>query len=250
MTFRTGLFVLLFLASCKTGYRVNDTSVKIYAINSDSLSVDSSIINLISPYKTKLDGIMNEVLGINAQVLIKERPESNLGNFMVDACLIETKNKIKSQSNGNIDFCFLNYGGIRKTSLHSGEITTGDIFELMPFENEMVILSLNGNQMQQLLEYFGTKGDNPVSGITLKIHDKKIKEVLISGKPFDENKTYRVATSDYLANGGDQLSFLAQVTARENTGLKIRDILITYIKALNSSGKKITAQKEGRIVYE
>ena len=104
--------------------------------------------------------------------------------------------------------------------------------------------------MQQLLEYFGNRGDNPVSGITFKIQDKKIKEVLINGKPFDENKTYRVATSDYLANGGDQLSFLAQIAERENTGLKIRDILITYIKALNSSGKKITAQKEGRIVYE
>ena len=95
---------------------------------------------LISPFKDSLEKEMNEVLVLSAEEFPKEKGkiETKLGNLVADLSM-EIAQKMY---NGNIDFCLLNFGGLR-TSLPKGEITRGKIFELMPFENELVVISIS-----------------------------------------------------------------------------------------------------------
>jgi 2',3'-cyclic-nucleotide 2'-phosphodiesterase (5'-nucleotidase family) len=104
--------------------------------------------------------------------------------------------------------------------------------------------------MKQLLNYIVSKNGIPVSGLQMKIKDKEAKEVFIGKSPFDSTKTYKVVTSDYLANGGDNLSFLAEIKQREYVNLKIRDAMIEFIQQLTSEGKIIDPVLDGRITNE
>lgn len=79
----------------------------------------------------------------------------------------------------------------------------------MPFENNLVVLALKGEQILEMTSYIiKEKKPHPLSGMTFTIaKDNTAKNILIQGKPLDSNKIYYVATNDYLANGGDSMIF-------------------------------------------
>ena len=137
-----------------------------------------------------------------------------------------------------------------RAALPKGDITIGNIYSLMPFENEMVLLTLNGATTLKLINFIAAKGGMPVSGLTMRVHESTVTEAKIQGMPFDSTKSYVVATSDYLANGGDNLSFLADAEKKVSTGLKLRDLLIQYLEEKNKRGEKLSAKIEGRIIYD
>ncbi|MBL4593959.1 MAG: 5'-nucleotidase C-terminal domain-containing protein, partial [Flavobacteriales bacterium] len=99
--------------------------------------------SLIQPYKIKLDAEMNEALVISSEEFPKEsgKSETKLGNLVADLSLEIANNLYKPLDGDSIDFCLLNFGGLR-TSLPKGEITRGKIFELMPFENELIVVTI------------------------------------------------------------------------------------------------------------
>lgn len=146
------------------------------------------------------------------------------------------------------DLCLLNNGGLRAT-LPKGEITRGKIFELMPFENELVVLTLSGAQTKELFIVLAKFGGMPVSGINIGIADDRPDEVFINDIPFDSSKTYKVVTSDYLANGGGKLQFFNNPLKREDLGIKLRDAIIAYIIEEREKGNKLTSGYDGRIHY-
>ena len=119
----------------------------------------------------------------------------------------------------------------------------------MPFENEMIVLELNGETTLELVTFIAEKGGMPVAGLTLEIENNKPQNITIKGKPFDKNKTYKVVTSDYLANGGDKLAMLNQRINDKLTGIKIRDAIIEYFIEQNKKGVTITSSLDGRIKY-
>jgi 2',3'-cyclic-nucleotide 2'-phosphodiesterase (5'-nucleotidase family) len=244
------LFLLFFLAACATPARLDHVEKKQYAFSpKDYASVDSSVLLSINPYKSKLDAEVNILIGRTAKAITKDQPEGLLGNFVADLSLEESRKHFYPADNKNIDFCFLNNGGLR-ASLPEGEITKRNVFEVMPFENELIVLTVTGSEVKQLLNYIVSKNGIPVSGLQMKIKDKEAKEVLIGKAPFDSTKTYKVVTSDYLANGGDNLSFLAEIKQREYVNLKIRDAMIEFIQQLTSEGKIIDPKLDGRISNE
>ena len=119
--FLTYILFLLF-ASCSTQYEIHShtgTSIDV------KTKVDSVVLSIIAPYQNALSEKMNEVLCYNSTKMIKGQPESILGNFVCDLCL-ET-------IGGDSNICILNNGGLR-SELPKGEITKGQIYELMPFE--------------------------------------------------------------------------------------------------------------------
>jgi 5'-nucleotidase len=120
----------------------------------------------------------------------------------------------------------MNNGGLRST-ISKGEITKGKLYELMPFENELVVLELNKNDYIGLLNYIGRRGGEPFSGITVTI-DKGGK-IISNSWPvdFEKGETLKVLTSDYLANGGDAMSFF-QEKEQYKVGIKLRDAIIDY----------------------
>lgn len=240
-------FVLLITIGCKNSYQLKETKNTQYLFSdSTNTAIDSSYYRFLTPYREKMEKEMNEILGSSETTLEKGLPESKLGNFVADACLeIATANYHPSDEL-RIDFSFFNSGGLRK-SLPSGTITRGDIFQLMPFENELVILYCNGDDVEKLVNFIASKGGGPVGGIRFSIENGKPKNILIGNLPFDHQKKYKVLTSDYLANGGDNFSFLSELK-RDDLNLKVRDALIRYVKQRGDQHQPLNIKTDGRII--
>ena len=185
---------------------------------------------------------MNAIVGHAELSMDKKMPESMLGNFMADAFLSMAKEKF----NTHVDISLMNYGGIRLTQLPAGPVTRGKIFELMPFDNLVVLQRMKGSELQVLLDLMASRGGWPVAGMSMQIKDKKAVNVTIGGQPLDPSKIYVVANSDFLANGGDELDVLRTIP-QENKGYLMRDALFDYIEKLKSAGKNIGAAIENRV---
>jgi len=202
-------FILLFLSfivACKpTSYYVSSAKVS-FVENNLTLAEDSATLKIIAPYKQQIDAQMQEIIGYSEKELSKEHQanETLLGNFVADITFERAK-----KSFDKVDFAFVTYGGLR-TSIPEGSIRVSDIFELMPFENELVILELKGSTVKKLFMYLVARRNISISNSKVFIENKALKDVLINGELIDEQKTYYVATSDYLASGGDNLDFLKE----------------------------------------
>ena len=186
-----------------------------------------------------------EVLpGFAEESLEKRQPSGTLGHFVADAMLFSARKAF----NMPLDAAFVNYGGQRITQMPKGPVTRSTIFELMPFENVVVVQSMKGDVLQEFLDHIAKAGGWPVAGITFQIRDKKAVNVLVNGVPLDNNKTYHIVNSDYVASGGDYAAMLKDIP-QQNRGYLMRDAIFDYIKTLKAEGKNISAQKENRITH-
>lgn len=237
------LFFLFAGLSCNTTYQSQSLQYKSYRI-SDTASKDAALQNFLEPYRTNVSSTMNGVVGIAEESLDKVQPESKLGNFMADAMLAMAIDKF----NTTVDAAFVNFGGIRLVQLPKGEVTTGKIFELMPFDNLLVLQKIKGNAFQLFLDLTANKGGWPSAGISMQIKDKKAVNVMIGGKPLDPEKIYTVVNSDFIANGGDNADML-RVIPQISNGYLMRDAILDYIKKLKAQGKNINAKIENRVTY-
>ena len=219
------------LSACSTQFIIDSKQNSIIPV---SATPDSLITSIIEPYKIGIDSVMNEVLCISEIEMTKGRPESLLGNFVTDLCL--------EQFSDLADICIMNTGGLRST-LPKGEITRGKIYELMPFDNELVILELDENDLIGLFDYLTSRGGEPFSGITLEINNDELTNfsypIYVN---FDRGDKIKVLTSDYLANGGDKMWFFKD-KKQTKVGIKLRDAIINYCK----SQQTISSELDGRI---
>ncbi len=235
------LLLIIFSASCKIIYQPTSLKYKDYRLTSSSAK-DDQIHNLIASYSDSVNKSMNDIIVVSEKSLEKKQPEGTLGNMMADAMLLEAKKHF----NTNVDAAFINYGGIRLTSLAAGTITRGKIFELSPFDNIIVLLKVNGELLKQFATHISGRGGWPVAGISWKISDTKATEIKLNNIPLDESKEYTIAMVDYVANGGDDCVFLKNIT-QQNDGFIYRDALINYLSEIHQSGKKISYNIEKRI---
>ncbi|RZL46216.1 MAG: hypothetical protein EOP00_15665 [Pedobacter sp.] len=235
--------LLVLFGSCTTKYAVVKSNREEQNINS-SLPVDSGIIKTYLPYKVKVEAEMNEVIGYTEVVLSKSSslPESVLGNFFADAVYHQSK-KLEP----NVDFVFpTTTGGIRN-DIAKGPITVSSIYELMPFENQLVLFNLKGEDALKVITYIAARGGQPVSGLKFNIKDKMPQNIVINGNAFDITKNYWVIASDYIASGGDDAVGFATPITRKNIGLLVRDALLKEVKEIQAAGNKINAKLDGRI---
>ncbi len=246
MTTKHFLFiaVLCFTVACspKSWQVTKATSVKIALDASTEAIADKSYENYIQPVKQRVDAEMNVVIGKAAETMKAHKPESLLSNWNADVYKQAAGDYLKS----GVDIAIVNLGGLR-TQIPAGNITVRNIFELMPFENELVILWLKGDKLLELLNFFAEIGGQGVSGIRMKIENNKATNILINNEPLDVNKTYSIATNDYLAGGNDKMLQLAQYDKRINTGIKIRNMLLDYVKNATKNGEIIQSKLDGRI---
>jgi len=226
-------------ASCeKVNYLVSDVQGNNIKI-SDSLITDNQLEYLIAPYRNELKRL-EKVIGYSNQSLsVRDGElESTLGNLIADILMEECNPVFKNMSGKNIDFCLLNYGGIRGT-MNRGNITQYDLFTIMPFKNFATVVKLDGNKILELLKYLSKENiAHPVSGINIEFNDEKI-TTIIGGKKFDINKSYYVLTSNYLQEGGDKMNFFKDPLELIELNLNIRDILINNIKKRKSVSSKL-----------
>ena len=138
--------------------------------------------------------------------------------------------------------------GALRAELPAGPVTLGSVFELMPFENELVVLDAPGAVVQQLFDY-AAHAKMAVSGATYTVtFDGQPKDIRIGGQPFDvnQNRTWAIAVSDYLATGGDTMGFFKTLTPR-HTNILLRTAIADHIRALTRAGKPVEAKVEGRV---
>jgi len=176
---------------------------------------------------------MNTPISYSPETYKKNDGELNstLSNMFADATY-EMSNPVFNKISGeNIDIVLLNNGGIRSI-ISKGNISEKTAFELMPFENSIVVLELSGLSIIKMIDYLKkVKLQHPISGLQITLNnDYSVNEVKINGVSIENEKKYYVATTDYLLEGGDKMYFLAETTKTTDINYKMRDILIDYFK--------------------
>ncbi|MES2514658.1 MAG: 5'-nucleotidase [Bacteroidota bacterium] len=211
----------------------------------DKNKIDSSLYKVMLPYKKTHDEQMYAVIAKSEEAMIKADVESTLGNFFCDAVIYETK-KMLGKDSAMLDVAIFNKGGLRN-SLPKGNITIGNIFELMPFDNEVVLLKLSGLQFKDMCYKIVEKGGIPVGGMRMTMKGTTPVDITVNGKPFDITKDYWVVTSDYLANGGDSYSFFKDAKERRLMNALLRNVVINYCEDITKLDQTIKPKLDGRI---
>ena len=222
------IILFCFLASCapKQSFVVSSTNSNLN-ISNDFGGVDASVLAMIEPYKSKLDGQMDELIGTLTATMDKEKPNSPLINFMADAMYEVAK---LDYTKAPIDAAMMNYGGVRLNSIPKGPITVRGMYELMPFDNTMVIVHLDSIKMQRLLDKVADYGGWPISkGVLFELYEGRAINATINGQALNAKNKWVVALPNYVAEGGDGTTFLIDAP-KEDTGIFIRDMLIKYVR--------------------
>ncbi|MDP5200523.1 5'-nucleotidase C-terminal domain-containing protein [Flavobacterium sp. DG2-3] len=244
------IFLTLFLISSCSPKNYNLTKIEGKQLPvTEKTGETPEIENFIKPYRDHINKDLDNILAYCPETLDKStgKWQTGIGSLMADVCVQRGNLVFNKRENKDIDVCLLNHGGIRAI-LPKGNVTTRTAFEIMPFENSLVVLALKGEQISEIASYIiKEKKPQPLSGMTFTItKDEKAKNIMVQGKPLDLNKTYYVATNDYLANGGDSMTFFAKNTQKFDLNYKLRDVLIDYFKEVDT----VVAPKNIRITEE
>jgi 2',3'-cyclic-nucleotide 2'-phosphodiesterase (5'-nucleotidase family) len=244
------IFLTLFLIfSCsQKNYNLTKIEGKQLPITEKG-SETPQIENFIKPYRDHINKDLDSILAYCPETLDKSsgKWQTAIGSLMADVCLQRGNLVFKAREKKDIDLCLLNHGGIRAI-LPKGNVTTRTAYEIMPFENSLIVVALNGNQILEIANYIiKEKKPQPLSGMTFTISKDNIaKNILIQGKPLDVTKTYYVVTNYYLANGGENMSFFLKGTQNFDLNYKIRNVLIDYFKEVDT----IPVKTDVRITVE
>ena len=234
---------LISLYACSKKTSISNITESHIIINDPK--IDSALFKTIRPYKKSHDEQMSSIIAKSEDALVKGDIESTLGNFFCDAVIYETK-KLLGKDSTLLDVAIFNKGGLRN-SLPKGNITIGNVFELMPFDNELVMLKLSSQQFKDMCYKIVEKGGIPIGGMQLKIVNNIPTDITINGKPFNENKDYWVVTSDYLANGGDNYTFFKNAKEKKIMNILLRNVIINYCEDISKLNQTIKPKLDGRI---
>lgn len=235
---------LLGFIACHTPMQISETKIYPNTKITKSIASDAEFVKTIAPYKKKLEEKMNQKIAHTNFNLDKSSDNSPLGNLLADYTWEGAKDWAKNQ-NLKIDGAIINSGGIRST-IGKGDILLKHIFEVMPFENELVIVQFSGDKMQGIFDYYQEKQkNNPVANFIIEIDNNQISKALLNSQLIDENKTYYIATSDYLATGGDGMIFF-KAGKMISTGIKLRDLYIEKFK----DKREIIPPKDIRLTFK
>lgn len=230
------LYLSFTLIGCKqTTHQLTKIKATNIAIDS-SITADESIRNFINPYQKKITQEIQHVFCYSPKDLVKSDGEmqSSLGNLMADMCYNMANPIFKERTGEDIDFAMFNHGGIR-AAISTGNVTKEHAFKLMPFENQLVVVTLSGEKMQELLTYFinGKKAHPLSKQVTLTLNGDNY-HLEINKVPFNKNKTYNILTSDYLQNGGDSMNFFKSPKKLTKLDYKFRSAIIDYFKKVDT----------------
>lgn len=242
--------IILSTFSCTTHLSVCEVGMRNIPIDLQTASIDSLAQSIVIPYRDSIVLDMSKLVTISKTPLIKGKPESNLTNLVSDI-LLGFGTDFCNQQNLNIipDVSYVNYGGLR-ASLPQGEITVGRIFEVMPFENEVVLIRISGEALRQMAERIAERGGEGISGMKMGLQDEKLVSFTVGGKTSDSSAFYWLVTNDYIANGGDQMAMFLNPIDRINTKMKFRDLLIQTLSDRYRKEGNLDVKLDGRIYHE
>lgn len=182
------------------------------------------MVETIAPYKAQLDAKMNRVLATVKTPLKKGAPESTLGNWSAD---LLAEAAVANYPDRDIAFATMNQGGMRVSEIGVGPLIVSEIYELMPFDNTLVLMDLSGKELREFISHIVNSGGWPVSsGLSVQTKPTGL-SMLVQGSPINPEQQYTIALPDYVAGGGSGSTML-KGKARTESGLMIRDLLVEY----------------------
>ena len=218
--------------------------VDIQLIEVDGSLKNGAMDSLIAPYKAEKEVSMNVVIGEVEETMEVGLPESKLSNLIADVLLTEGRKYI-----ADVDIAVTNIGGIRRT-LFAGPLTIGDVFEILPFDNSLLVLEYKGVEILALADAVALKGGEAIAGMTLTIRDGKAEDVKVGGEVVDTARVYKVVSTDYLSWGNDQLEPLANYVKSTPLNMMMRDAMFDYVTCATIKGEKIVTKLDNRIIVE
>ena len=223
------------------------TRAEVIPINS-TIPDDADIQKVIAPLAAEIKATFDLPLVGAPQGLFRGRrgEENLLGYWVADVMRKAAHGVIGSP----VRFAITNAGGLR-ANLRPGQLKVADIFELMPFENEMVVIELTGAEIIQVVkEGLVRRGGEPCSGVIAKIEGTpelaKLTVTWEDGSPIDPTATVKVATSDYLYGGGDSIPTLKQGRKPFTTGITLRQMLLDECAVMAKAKRDLLPPAPGR----
>ena len=230
------------LAACsQTGGQRQVTGVRTEAIKVDEALdaiQDTDYLARLAPYKEVVDREMNVKVGYAPDTFWVGAPECPLLNWLTDA-LWEAAKQVYP---GRVDGAFVNMGSVRGEWL-PGDLTFGQIYTILPFENHLVVITLTGENLIELCDSIVSYGAQGLAGMRMTAVDGQLADLSVGGKPVVPNKTYTLATSDYMTGGADHMTALTRYTKYWDSQLLIRDL---YIQAAQRQDT-LRATVDGRV---
>lgn len=233
--------LIMVLVGCQRSahYRLSKVETDMLPVDSTlDVMQDSAYLAYLAPITADLQEKLDIPLGTAPETLTSDGAEGRLMNWASDALMA----KAVQLYPGHVDCAIINRGGLR-CSWSAGDITFRQVFELMPFDNELVVLTLNGEDMLELAESFARRGGEGNSKeFRMVINGGHAEDVTIGGKPVEAEQVYYVATSDYLSGGADGMTALTHYTERWKSKRKIRELYIEYVREVGV----VEARLDGR----
>lgn len=212
---------------------------KIYPVDA-SIAPDPAVEKALAPYRAQLEAKYGRLLCQAPKGLFRGRNgEANaLGYWMADLM-----REASAKATGlKVDAAITNSGGLR-ANLRPGPVTVGDVYEVMPFENGLVVVEMTGAEIVRAVKQgIERRTGEPVSNLKAVVsgtpEQPACAVTFADGSAIDPAATYRVATSDYLAKSGDTMRSLA---GRKTipTGLRLRDTVLQACETLGKAGKSL-----------
>jgi len=223
MRFISSMILCTFiLSACHSNFQISTEPNKT-PVNNDLVN-SNKIEQIVTPFKDSLDKVMNKVIAFASVDYVSKRPGSNLMNWSADALLAHQTRNVKLNEPIMV---LLNTGGLRST-LNKGDITLGDIFKLMPFDNQVVWARLPKESLKNIAQFIQKTGGEPIANVILENG-----ELLFQSSP-NSFSHFWVITSDYLFNGGDKMEFFKEAIEVNYPGVLLRDV---FIEEAKSQGK-------------
>ncbi|PCE63665.1 5'-nucleotidase C-terminal domain-containing protein [Sediminicola luteus] len=227
----------VFLFSCsEKPWHLQQVEGEFVAIDSTLTAIDS-LEGFVEPYRNRINTVLDSSLAMAPRSLLLDDDPLNtsLGNYMADMFYRRAQPIFKSRTGKNIDMVLLNHGGIRSI-VSEGRVSRRTAYQLMPFENQMVVAELDGTAMRELLTYLSEDvRAHPIANAQI-VFDKNKKPLsfIVNGTPLEDNRTYYVGTSDYLLSGGDRMDFFKKALSVTELDYLLRNAIIDDFMAHDS----------------
>ncbi len=223
------LFAAIILASCGSTDQARlapaaDEDSHVYYDIDGEIEADEAISAYIQPYIRDMARTMNRVLTVSEGSFERDTPEGTLGNLAADI----VRYRATAEMREKVHVSIMNNGGLR-VPLPEGEVTVGNIYELMPFENHITVLEFTGEQLLRIADELAGVNGEAVSGIRFRITDGIARDVLVDSSTVDPDSRYWVATNNWMADGGGPSPTLWEPKQRRDLDVMIRDAIIEYI---------------------
>lgn len=215
------------------------STVEVPTASSAYPNPDPEMVQQLDTYRDSMTQVMGRKVATVRDTLRFGKPEAALNNHVADALRFQAASTLRQ---------FVHIGIIGEESFQvyflPGKMTLGDVYEFMPYDNHLVVLSLSGEQVMSLIELVAEMGGAPISGARFRIDENgNPKSVLVNAEVIDLNEEYLVATSSWAANGGDKFPVLWDASNRIDLDLSIQDVYVNYFR----NQVELSASTDGRI---